>query len=418
MKIKLKKIQSKTSKDLFIYGIGQGFNLITPLLVSPYIINICGIKNYGKVGVAMAFAFFIIVIIDYGVDIMGVKEVSTFRENKEKLQSIFSVSYSSRFILLIGVCSILTILFLLVPFFNSEKALFFLTFFILIGQYINPNWFLQGTENFLTVTILNIASKIIFLLLVFVLIQKPEDYIYVNLFWGIGMIIPFTFGVLYCIKKHHFNIKLASKQEIKEYLKSGSKFCVSQVFLSFKNYSPIILISLLGGFNTAGFYRVIEQIINVFRTYLQVTFRFFYPKICYLIINRKTGIQYWQKVNLANTGFVILLSIFVFVFSLPILHFFKIQPKDIDTVSNLLRFALVLPILISISYALEQLLFSLGKKSIYIKIIIPSVMINFVMMYLFFNAFELKGLISSLMVTEISIILAYSIYLYLYFKKK
>jgi len=41
-----------------------------------------------------------------------------------------------------------------------------------------------------------------------------------------------------------------------------------------------------------------------------------------------------------------LLTLFVFVLSEPILQFFKIQLNDIDEVSYLLRFALILPFLI------------------------------------------------------------------------
>jgi O-antigen/teichoic acid export membrane protein len=418
VKIKFKNIQSKTSKDLLIYAVGQGFNLITPLLVAPYLIKVCGIQNYGKVGVALAFAFFVIVIIDFGIDIIGVKEVATFRNNPLKLQKLFLVSYSARLLLMLGVCLVLSILFLSIPFFNSEKSLFFLTFFILLGQYINPNWFLQGTENFLKISTLNIFSKIIFIILVFIFVQKPNDYIYVNLFWGIGMIIPFTYGFFYCIKKHDLKLDFAFNTEVINYLNENYKFCISQLFLSFKNYSPIILISLLGGFNFAGFYRVIDQIINVFRTYLQVTFRFFYPKICNLISNKKVGIAFWKKVNIANTAFVALLCIIVVIFSDYILRFFKISDENSVAVSLLLRFSLVLPVLISIAYALEQLLFCLDKKSFYIKVIIPSVIINFIMMFVFFKIYELKGLISSLIVTEIGAILVYSMYLKRYFKVK
>jgi O-antigen/teichoic acid export membrane protein len=416
VKIKFNNIRSRTSKDLVIYAIGQGFNLITPLLVAPYLIQVCGIQNYGKVGVALAFSFFVIVIIDFGIDIIGVKDVSTFRNNLLKLQNLFLVSYTARLLLLLGVCCILSIIFITVPFFSSEKALFFLSFFILIGQYINPNWFLQGTENFVKISVLNIFSKIIFLGLVFSFIHKPNDYIYVNLFWGIGMIIPFTYGVFYCFKKHQLKFASVQKSEIIDYLANGYQFCVSQLFLSFKNYSPIILISLIGGFNFAGFYRVIDQIVNVFRTYLQITFRFFYPKICYLISNKNIAIAFWQKVNILNTVFVTFLCIIVFIFSESVLHFFKIQNNNIEIISNLLRFSLALPVLISVSYALEQLLFSLDKKSFYIKVVIPSVLFNFLMMFVLFNNYKLKGLISSLMVTEITVILAYSIFLYKYFK--
>jgi O-antigen/teichoic acid export membrane protein len=51
--IRLKqKIQSVLKSDFIkkfsIYGFGQFFNLITPLLVVPYIVSICGEEGYGK----------------------------------------------------------------------------------------------------------------------------------------------------------------------------------------------------------------------------------------------------------------------------------------------------------------------------------------------------------------------------------
>lgn len=45
-------------QKLGIYGFGQLFNLVTPLLVAPYIISVCGEENYGKTAVGMAIAFF------------------------------------------------------------------------------------------------------------------------------------------------------------------------------------------------------------------------------------------------------------------------------------------------------------------------------------------------------------------------
>ena len=84
---------SKQFKNLVIYGIGQGFNLITPLLVVPYIVSICGEEGYGKIGVGMALAFFIMVFIDYGSEIVGVKDVAVNRENNNKLETIFMKFY-------------------------------------------------------------------------------------------------------------------------------------------------------------------------------------------------------------------------------------------------------------------------------------------------------------------------------------
>ena len=37
-------------KNFSIYGFGQFINLVSPLLVTPYLIYVCGVQNFGKIG--------------------------------------------------------------------------------------------------------------------------------------------------------------------------------------------------------------------------------------------------------------------------------------------------------------------------------------------------------------------------------
>ena len=160
-------LKNKQNTNLFIYGLGQGFNLITPLLVVPYIVSICGIENYGKISIGMAISFFIMVFIDYGSDIIGVKEVAVNRENPIALEKTFITTFTAKFILVISILIVTSIIFCFVPFFSSERNLFLLGLPILVGQFINPTWFLQGIENFKWITILTILSKLIYLFGIF-----------------------------------------------------------------------------------------------------------------------------------------------------------------------------------------------------------------------------------------------------------
>jgi hypothetical protein len=70
------------------------------------------------------------------------------------------------------VLVLVSLLFYTVPFFAKEKQLFFLSLPILVGQFINPTWFLQGLENFKWVTVLNIVSKVIYVIGIFIFIQN------------------------------------------------------------------------------------------------------------------------------------------------------------------------------------------------------------------------------------------------------
>ncbi|MBC7607430.1 MAG: oligosaccharide flippase family protein [Burkholderiales bacterium] len=411
------KLKKKNFTNLVVYGFGQGFNLLTPLLAVPYIVSKCGIENFGKTGVGMALSFFLVVIVDFGADIIGVKEVSVNRDDSKILANIFITTYAAKLLLTVGLLLILSLLFIYVPYFNREKSMFFLCLPILIGQFINPIWFLQGIEDFKWITVLNISTKMLYLVGIFIFIKKPADYIFVNLCWGMGMILPFSFGVLRCMKTFDLSFRSLIFSNVVKLLKEDYKFCVSQLFLSMKNYSPMLLIGFFGGFAVAGQYKIIEQIIMPIRTYLQMIFRFFYPKLCYEIFQSKSqGIAYWKKINTINLVIIFGLLTTIFIFSKQILGFFKVEQGNVDSMAVVLKYALLIPLFITGSFTFEQLLFSIGKRSIYIKVTIVTVILNFTIMFFLFQSYGLYGLITSLLITEAIVILCYGIILKTFFK--
>lgn len=129
MKQKIKSvIKSDFVKKFSIYGFGQLFNLVTPLLVVPYIVSVCGEENFGKTAVGMAIAFFLIVFVDYGSDIIGVREVAVNRDNHKLLNKIFTTTYAVKAIILIAVLVITSIVFLSFTYFKTEIKCSFLAF--------------------------------------------------------------------------------------------------------------------------------------------------------------------------------------------------------------------------------------------------------------------------------------------------
>jgi O-antigen/teichoic acid export membrane protein len=120
-------LNNRQNANLIIYGLGQAFNLITPLLVVPHVVGICGIANYSKISIGMAISFFIMVFIDYGSDIIGVKDVAVNRENVHELEKTFLTTFASKFVCWSVYCLFFSMLIWIVPFFNTEK-LFFLDF--------------------------------------------------------------------------------------------------------------------------------------------------------------------------------------------------------------------------------------------------------------------------------------------------
>jgi len=63
-----------------------------------------------------------------------------------------------------------------------------LTFGTVLGQILFPVWFFQGVEQMRYITIINIVSKILFTIAIFVLVKQSSDYLLVPLLTSLGAI--------------------------------------------------------------------------------------------------------------------------------------------------------------------------------------------------------------------------------------
>lgn len=413
------KLKLTTNRNFFIYGLGQAFNLLSPLIVAPYIVKICKVEGFGKVGLGFALSLFLILIVDYAFDIKGTKEVSENRHNSFELQRILSNTLYTKAILFFIAVSIGFILIFFIPFFKNEKELFYYSLTIVLAQVFNPIWFLQGLENFKWAAVINIASKTIYLILVFNFIVNKNDYFLVNFFLGISALICNVFGLF--IIKYQYNLifKNPNFSIVIAILKEDFYFCVSQLFLSTRQLSPLLIVSYFLGYSLAGQYKIVEQIITLYRTYIQVFLKYFFPRACYeLMHNVETGFAFWKKYVGLNLILVSGSLIIIYFYSREILHFFNVSEINILHLESVFKLVLIIPFLMVLSLSLEQLMLISNKNKTYIQYTIFVTILNILLVLLLLFYFSLKGVILAIAISEITFILLYFNKAYLSFNKK
>ncbi|MXN92578.1 oligosaccharide flippase family protein [Flavobacterium sp. Sd200] len=410
----IKKIlNNKPLLNLLIYGVGQGFNLITPILVVPYLVSICGQERFGKISVGMAISFFLIVVIDYGSDINGVKDVAVNRNNKQALTVLLSTAYAARMLLLIAIIAVTSLLFISVPYFSNEKQLFFLCLSIVAGQCISPIWVFQGIEHFKWTAIINILCKVLYALGVFIFIKQPHHYIYVCLLWGMGMIVAYGIGFAALCRTYKISLKRTSVKQVQDYLKQHFSIFSSQIFLSLQLYAPVMLISFFIGDAMAGTYKILEHIIVIFRTYIFLFFNYAYPRVCYLLEQSTSqALRFWKTYNLANFIFIALCMGMLYIMAVPVACYFTHtpfnQPDELaNNIATMLRVAIFFPLTLAISTPLKQLLLGYGKQKYYVNLTLGIVFLNMAAMVILIPLFKIYGVLLSLIVTEIVTIVLY-----------
>lgn len=174
---------------------------------------------------------------------------------------------------------------------------------------------------------------------------------------------------------------------------------------------PIIFIGAILGNTSAGIYKVIEQIISIFRTYIFMFFSFTYPIICLdLVKNKIKGIKVWALYHGLNTLLLTVGCCIVYLLKNHIYSFFQLD-NNIILIDNLLKISLFIPILIAISQALRLLLFGLELIKPYTFIIYLSTILNIVLFYIMLPIFNLQGALYTTILVECLVIGAYTYFI-------
>ena len=123
-------------KNFFVYGLGQSVNLLSPLIVMPWLVKICGEDGLGKIGIAFAVCLILCSIVDYSSYLNGTREISVRRNNSEFLSQRIAAIYSYKFILLLVILTAVIFTVLIQPVYD-EKLLLIFSLALLISQFLN-----------------------------------------------------------------------------------------------------------------------------------------------------------------------------------------------------------------------------------------------------------------------------------------
>ena len=135
MSLREKLSRNKTVLANFSYlSILQVFTILFPLLTYPYLLRIIGLDLYGVIVFAQTIIAYVSLVINFGFNMSGAKNVAVYKGNKERLSRIVSSTYLCKFILwlicLIVYFSVISI----VPFFKDHYWVYALTFLLKIGR--------------------------------------------------------------------------------------------------------------------------------------------------------------------------------------------------------------------------------------------------------------------------------------------
>ena len=238
----------------------QGLNYILPLLTLPYLVRVLGTEKFGLIAFATAVVGYFIVLTDYGFNFSATREVANHRDDKNKLVEIFSSVMIIKVLLLL--ISFVILLFLIISFekIGKDALLYILTFGSVIGQVLFPVWFFQGVERMKYITIINIISKTIFTVAIFLLVKQTSDYLLVPILTSVGIIVASLISLYIVFFNFKVKFKFQKIATIKQYLKGGSPLFYTSAMSNLLTSSGIIVLSIVTNNTVVGYFSALEKL--------------------------------------------------------------------------------------------------------------------------------------------------------------
>lgn len=384
-------------KNYFVYGSGQIINLITPLLVAPKLIAVTGIDNFGKVGVATAVFSILLVFVDFGSLLLGVKNLSVNKHNPEKIRQQLSETYAFRciVILMLLCCTALAVFF-----FSDEHQLYWLGLSFLVAQFFNPMWVYQAFEDFKTINRIIFVSKSLYIALVYLLVSKPEDYVYALFFLGFANSAAFSFYFYRLHAKYRLSLSQVSVSVLLRNFRQEYPIVISSLSISVYTSAPILIVNHLLGEYMAGIYNIGDIMLKIIRNYLSVFFNVSFPKFCTAYsANKSEGFKYLRKANGLNTGLLGLGAILAYVATYFAIDTFEFSDHIRNAAHFCVHFA-GLGLLIGLNIPFYQLLIYHNQQKIISAISVTGTLIMLSSCYLLTTNFGLTGSVASLYAVE------------------
>lgn len=390
----------------FVYlAVLQGLNLILPLLTFPYLIRILGVEYFGLLSFSFAFITYFQIITDYGFNATGTRDISLAEGDFRKQNLIFNQIMSAKLLLVIFSFFAMMIIVFSFEIFRTYWIIYLFSFGSILGQALFPVWYFQGIQKMKYITYLNLITKIIFTLALFVFIRKKSDYYLVPVFNALGFISSGIFALFYLWKDFDIKFKIQPLKGIILQLQKSKYVFLSELKISLFTNTNTVILGILSGNQAVGYFSAAEKLARAIGNLQTPISNTIFPYLSKEMAQDKLQtIQKIKKITIVGTLLFSILIIVCFFFAEQIIEI--IYGKAMFSSVLIFRILILIPLLsfLDTMYG-KQILLNLGRDHLYFRVIVFATILNLATNFILTNIYQELGAAITLIITQIFIVL-------------
>lgn len=257
--------KKRLAENIISLALLNGINMVIPLVTLPYLVRVVGISNYGSYSIVYAMIQYGIIFSSYGFGYSTTQQISRNRDNLPLISTIFSAVIYARLIIAC-VCGFLMLIICQIAYDSTYVYMYILGVGMIIGDILNPTWLYQGMEKMKFMTIVNLISKSIFTLLIFVTIREETDFIYLTLMNSLGYLMAGIVSFLFALNYFKIKFRIPAASHIKEQFQNGWYIFLSTICMTLYRNSNVFILGFFTLPAMVGIYSGSEKIIKAIQS--------------------------------------------------------------------------------------------------------------------------------------------------------
>ena len=234
--------------------------VVFPIITFPYVARIILPTGIGEVTIVESVCRYIMLFSALGIPIYGVREIAKVKNEKVKLNKLFSELIIIHFVITIFILLLFILFIYLTPIFHNKIEFYLLGFFMILSNVFVIEWYFQGIGQFKFITLRNLLVKSILTVVVFIVIKEKNDvYAYFSII-VVTSVINAAINFIYALRTVDLDFTI-NINSIRRHLRPLFYIFSSIAFISIYT----LLDTLMLGFMTS------ERAVGLYTTGLKVS---------------------------------------------------------------------------------------------------------------------------------------------------
>lgn len=373
---------------------------IFPLILTPYISRVLGVKSLGIYAFYYSISIYFSYLAMLGINIYGNRAIAQVKENDKTLKKVFTNIYVLQFIASL-ISLLLYLIFILI---SKNKIISIIMIMNILTSLFNINWFYFGQEKFKPVIFTQLIIKTLITILIFVFVKNENSLIIYSILKCSSDLIFNIILFIFSIKYIKFNN--ISKTSVKNNLKPCLLLFIPALATTIYQQTDKVMIGILVNKTEVGYYECASKLITITLGLVSAVLTVISPKMSNLISRKKDDDSKKLFNNSINCILCLATAISFGVISISkefVPLFFGSSYKSSINLTIGLAVSLLF---VSFSNSLKLLyLIPKEKDKIYTNSVIYGTILNITLNYIFISKYNAMGAVISTVITELFVLI-------------